>query len=52
MSITVLVILIIYFVIPTIGILISGRMITWQGWLVMLFLWPVAWLFMGPEELP
>jgi hypothetical protein len=42
----------IYFAIPFVSIKISGRMITWQGWLVMLFLWPVAWLFMGPEELP
>jgi hypothetical protein len=43
---------ILYFAIPALGILISGRMVTWQGWLIMLLFWPVAWLFMGPEELP
>lgn len=42
----------IYFAIPIVAILISGRMITWQGWLIVLLTWPVAWLFMGPEELP
>ena len=42
----------IYFAIPIVSIKMTGRMITWQGWLVMLFLWPVAWMFMGSEELP
>lgn len=42
----------IYFVIPILGILISGRRLTPKGWLAIMFIWPVAWLFMGPEELP
>jgi hypothetical protein len=49
---TFLVCLAIYFAIPALGILITGRKLTWQGWLLVLLIWPVAWLFMGPEELP
>lgn len=42
----------IYFAIPTLGIVISGRQLMWQGWVIFLLFWPVAWLFVGPEELP
>jgi hypothetical protein len=38
-----------YFAIPALSVWISGRSITWQGWVVMLLLWPVAWLFMSDE---
>lgn len=48
---TILICILVYFAIPIIGIKITGRMITWQGWLIFIFLWPVALLFMG-EELP
>jgi hypothetical protein len=41
-----------YFIIPVLGILISGRSVTIQGWIVMLLFWPIAWIFTGPEELP
>jgi hypothetical protein len=41
-----------YLAIPILGILISGRKITWQGWVFFVLLWPVAWAFVGPEELP
>ncbi len=42
----------IYFAIPLGSIWISGRQLTWQGWLLFVTLWPIALLFMGPEELP
>ena len=48
----VIVIASIYFAIPLVGIWISGRQLTWQGWLLFMTLWPIALLFMGPEELP
>jgi hypothetical protein len=41
-----------YFAVPVLAIWISGRQITWQGWLCFLLLWPILWLFMLPEELP
>jgi hypothetical protein len=41
-----------YFAIPAFAIRITGRRLTWQAWLFILLLWPIAWLFMGPEELP
>jgi hypothetical protein len=40
----------IYFTIPVVAILISGRKITPLGWLVFILLWPIGWMF--PEELP
>lgn len=42
----------IYLAIPVLGILISGRQIIWQGWIIFVLFWPIAWLFTGPEELP
>ena len=42
----------IYFAFPVLAIWISGRKVTWQGWLIFLLLWPIGWLFMPPEELP
>lgn len=41
----------IYFAIPALGILISGRKLTWKGWLLVLLIWPVGWMFIR-EELP
>ncbi len=41
-----------YFAFPILGILISGRSIVWQGWILFLLFWPVLWMFEGPEELP
>jgi hypothetical protein len=41
-----------YVTIPIVAMLISGRKVAWQGWVFFVALWPVAWLFMGPEELP
>jgi hypothetical protein len=41
----------IYFAIPIIAIVISGRKLTWQGWLMSLLVWPFGWLFID-EELP
>lgn len=41
-----------YLAIPLLSILISGRKITWRGWLVFVLLWPIAWAFTRPEELP
>jgi hypothetical protein len=38
-----------YFAIPVLSVWISGRQITWQGWVVMLLLWPIAWTFMSDE---
>lgn len=38
--------------IPILSIWITGRSITWKGWLFFIALWPVAWLFVSPEELP
>ena len=48
----VIVIASIYFAIPLGSIWISGRQLTWQGWLLFMALWPIVLLFMGPEELP
>jgi hypothetical protein len=42
----------IYLAIPALSIWISGRQYVWQGLVIFLLFWPVAWLFMGPEELP
>jgi hypothetical protein len=42
----------VYFAIPVVGIWISGRQLMWQGWVLYCLLWPVWWLFAGPEELP
>lgn len=42
----------IYFAIPALGILLSGRKLSALGWLVMLTVWPIGWLIFGPEELP
>lgn len=42
----------VYFGIPVLAIWISGRQITWQVWIFMLLLWPIAWMIMPPEELP
>jgi len=50
--VTLAICLAIYFGIPALSIWITGRMLTWQGWVIFLLFWPVAWLFMGPEELP
>lgn len=44
--------IVIYFAIPLVATIISGRSYTWPGHLVFFLLWPIAWLFMGPEELP
>lgn len=41
-----------YVGIPVLALLISGRRVTWQGWVVIILLWPIAWMFTGPEELP
>jgi hypothetical protein len=41
-----------YLALPAVAILITGRQITWQGWIFIVLLWPIAWAFMGPEELP
>jgi hypothetical protein len=49
---TFLICLAVYFAIPAIGIWLSGQQTTWQGWVLILLAWPIAWLFMGPEELP
>lgn len=49
---TAIIVAAIYFAIPTLGILISGRKLSALGWLVMLIAWPVGWLIFGPEELP
>ncbi len=49
---TVITIVAIYFAIPVTGILISGRKLSLKGWIVFLLIWPIGWLFMGPEELP
>jgi len=48
---TILLCVAVYLVIPTLGILVSGRKLTWQGWMLFLLIWPVGWLFMR-EELP
>lgn len=40
-----------YIAIPVLAVLISGRKITWWGWLAFILLWPIAWLFVS-EELP
>lgn len=48
---TALLIVAIYLAIPTLGVLISGRQLTWKGWLLFLLIWPVGWMFMR-EELP
>ena len=37
---------------PALLIFVSGRQVTWRGWLIFLLLWPIGWLFMPPEELP
>lgn len=42
----------IYFAIPVVAILISGRKITALGWIVLMLLWPVGWMFWGREDLP
>jgi hypothetical protein len=42
----------IYFAIPLLATGMAGRQYTWQGHLLFFLFWPVAWLFMGPEELP
>lgn len=42
----------IYFAIPLVAILISGRKITVLGWFVFLLFWPVGWMFSKGEELP
>lgn len=51
MAETALLVAAIYFAIPTLGVLISGRKLTWKGWLLFLLIWPVGWMFMR-EELP
>ena len=38
----------IYFAIAALSIWISGRQV-WQGWLLFMFIWPIGWLFMGPD---
>ena len=38
-----------YLAIPVLSIWISGRQITWKGWVAFLLLWPVAWMFMSDE---
>lgn len=48
---TVLIIAAIYFAIPVIAILISGRKLTLKGWALFLVIWPIGWLFMR-DELP
>ena len=48
---TFLIILGLWIILPQIGILISGRKLSFKGWLLLLVIWPVAWLFMD-EELP
>lgn len=48
---TALIIAAIYFAVPVLGILISGRKLSWQGWLLFLLIWPVGWMFIL-EELP
>ena len=41
-----------YIAIPVLAILISGRQVTWRGWVLFVLLWPVFWMFGKPEELP
>jgi hypothetical protein len=41
----------VYIAIPVIAILITGRKITWQGWMFFILLWPIAWMFVN-EEIP
>lgn len=41
-----------YFAIPVLGILLSGRKLSAMGWLVMMFAWPIVCLIFPPEELP
>lgn len=47
-----LIIIALYIAIPVVAMLVSGRQLTWQGWVFFVALWPIAWLFAGPEELP
>lgn len=42
----------IYFAIPILAALISGREMTTKGQLLFMFTWPVLWMFDKPEELP
>jgi len=42
----------IYLGIPIFSLWISGRQVTWQGRVLFYLLWPILWLFEGPEELP
>jgi len=49
---TALIIAAFYIGIPVVSIWITGRKLTWQGWLVVILLWPIGWLIFGPEELP
>jgi len=49
---TFLIIAAFYLGIPALSILISGRNLVWQGWMIFLLFWPVSWMFEGPEELP
>ena len=51
-ALTWILILALYAAIPVLGVRITGRQLAWQGWLLVILLWPVLWLIMGPEELP
>ena len=47
-----LLILAAYIALPLIGLKISGRQLETKGIFLFVLLWPIAWLFTGPEELP
>lgn len=49
--ITAVILIVLYLVIPAIAIVVSGRKVTFLGWLLLTLFWPIAWLIWS-EELP
>jgi hypothetical protein len=49
---TIVICIAIYFAIPILGILLSGRKLSALGWVVIMIVWPIGWLIFPPEELP
>lgn len=47
-----LLILAVYVAVPLASLKITGRQLEPKGIFLFVLLWPIAWLFMGPEELP